>query len=133
GLAGSEQTRTVIDRPLPVSIIHPGATSTRAASASDRGSSRKRPGRRKAARRRTAGGLMVHGAAVQADMMSMPLFGGRLVGLLARARPGIEELAPIGPGDVLGDAIFLGPAILGQVEGSEKLVEPGEMDREIHI
>src|SRR3546814_2297295 len=57
----------------------------------------------------------------------------RLFGLLAGARPGIEELTPIIAGDIFGDAVIFGPAVLGQVEGAEHLVDPREMDREIDV
>src|SRR3546814_4164201 len=36
-------------------------------------------------------------------------------------------------GDILGDAVIFGPAVLWQVEGAEHLVDPREMDREIDI
>src|SRR3546814_8271032 len=61
------------------------------------------------------------------------LFRRRLVGLFPRACPRIEELAPIGLGHILGDAVMFGPAVLRQVEGAEDLVEEGEVDREIDV
>src|SRR3546814_4278192 len=61
------------------------------------------------------------------------LFRRRLVVLFPRACPRIEELAPIGLGHILGDAVMFGPAVLRQVEGAEDLVEEGEVDREIDV
>src|SRR5690606_26897523 len=61
------------------------------------------------------------------------LFGGYLVGLLARARPGIEKLPPIGLRHLLGDAVIFGPTVFGKMEGPEDLVEPWEMNGEIDV
>src|SRR3546814_10578420 len=119
GLAGAEQMRTVIDPPASLSIIQPGATSIRAASASSSGRSSKMPGRRKAASRLTPRALW-RGSATgkRTDCPIRPkLFRRRLVGLLAGARPGIEELTPIMTRNILGDAVIFGPAVLGQAIG----------------
>src|SRR3546814_7917401 len=86
------------------------------------------PGRRKAASRLTPRAVW-RGSATgkRTDCPIRPkLFRRRLVGLLAGARPGIEELTPIMTRNILGDAVIFGPAVLGQEEGAEELSIQGK-------